>query len=240
MLQASDPAGDAIRRGARQRRAAPAAARWWARASGLALLGFLLAGCSQTSRDIFREATRSRGPVDIDAQQVLASPYARIKVDGPGFSGVLVLGNDDDGRLSWYSNRRHVVFLRDGLLAGSEGLREDADEIRILGDNPFLRLAAMDDAPVKVARRYDWRTGYRYGVPVTGQLRRRGVEPVEILGTVRQLVRFEETLDGPGVRARNDYWADPDTGFIWKSRQLLAPGTHLEIVQLKPYLAPAR
>ena len=240
MLQASDPAGDANRRRARQRRAAPSAARRWLRAFALAASGLLLAGCSQTSRDIFREATRSRGAVDIDAQQVLASPYARIKVDGPGFSGVLVLGNDDDGRLSWYSNRRNIVFLRDGLLVGSEGLREDADEIRVLGDNPFLRLSTVGAAPVTVARRYDWRAGYRYGVPVSGQLRRRGVEPVEILGTVRQLVHFEETLDGPGVAGRNDYWADPDTGFIWKSRQLLAPGAYLEIVQLKPYQAQAR
>lgn len=219
----------ARRQGARSGRGAV-----WAMLAGLAL-AVILGGCSNTTLDIVRDVTGSRADVVPDAEAIAASPYARIQVKGAGTSAVMVLGNDDDGRLSWYSDRKYIVFLRDGLLVGSAGLGPDADEIRIEGDNPFLRLASLDGQPVTVARRYDWRDGYRYGVPVTGQLQRRGMETVEILGSARTLVRFDETLRGPGVDARNEYWADPVTGFIWKSRQLLAPGVSLEIVQLKPY-----
>lgn len=224
----------ARRQGARSGRATV-----WAMLAGLAL-AVVLGGCSNTTLDIVRDVTGSRADVVPDAETIAASPYARIQVKGAGTSAVMVLGNDDDGRLSWYSDRKHIVFLRDGLLVGSAGLGPDADEIRIEGDNPFLRLASLDGQPVTVARRYDWRDGYRYDVPVTGQLQRRGTETVEILGTARTLVRFDETLRGPGVDARNEYWADPATGFIWKSRQLLAPGVSLEIVQLKPYRPRAR
>lgn len=210
------------------------------RALAMLCMAAVLAGCSGTTRDIVRDVTRSRADVKPDADAIAASPYARILIKGAGVSAVMVLGNDDDGRLSWYSDRQHIVFLRDGLLAGSAGLRQDADDIRIEGDNPFQRLGDLDDRPVAVARRYDWRDGYRYGVAVTGELKRRDTESVEILGTARTLVRFEETLRGPGVDARNEYWADPATGFIWKSRQLLAPGVSLEIVQLKPYRPKAR
>jgi hypothetical protein len=222
--------------GARPRAAPRARTGAWAprRLAAVALTA-MLAGCQSTGVDILREVAGSRGMPEPDAAAVAASPHARLQVRGAGVGAVMVLGNDDDGRLSWYSDRRHIVFLRDGLLVGSNGLAVNADQIRIEGNNPFLRLAELGDAPVAVARRYDWRDGYRYGVAVNGQLQRRGVEPVEILGTTRQLVRFEETLSGPGVRARNEYWAEAGTGFIWKSRQLLAPGVSLEIVQLKPY-----
>ncbi|WP_236685842.1 YjbF family lipoprotein [Pseudoxanthomonas suwonensis] len=206
----------------------------------MVLAAAVLGGCSNTTLDIVRDVAGSRADIAPDAEAIAASPYARIQVKGAGVSAVMVLGNDDDGRLSWYSDRRHVVFLRDGLLVGSAGLGRDVDGIHVEGDNPFLDLARLDGQPVAVARRYDWREGYRYGVPVTGLLQRRGTQAVEILGTTRTLVHFEETLRGPGVDARNEYWADPDTGFIWKSRQLLAPGVSLEIVQLKPYRAGRR
>lgn len=213
-------------------------ARWPVLA--LLALSMVLAGCSGTSRDIVRDVTRSRADVKPDHDAISASPYARIQIKGAGTSAVMVLGNDDAGRLSWYSDRQHIVFLRDGLLVGSAGLRENVDAIGIEGDNPFRNLADVGESAVVVHRTYDWRDGYRYGVPVTGELKRSGMESIQILGTTRTLVRFDETLRGPGVDARNQYWADPDTGFIWKSRQLLAPGVSLEIVQLKPYRPKAR
>lgn len=203
----------------------------------LALAG--LAGCaslSNTGVDTVR-LLASGGPVIApDPQAVAASPYARMQIEGAGLRAVAVLGNDDAGLESWYGDARRVVFMRGGQLAATAGLAVNADDICIEGDNPFLHLAQVGREPVPVARRYDWRSGYRYGVQVSGSLSRRGHESVEILGTSRDLVRYEEILRGPGVRASNEYWADPQTGFIWKSRQLVAPGTMLELVVLKPYL----
>lgn len=202
-----------------------------------ALLLVVLSGCATGSNPAFdtMRLVIAGGPkVTADAKAVAESPYARLQMEGAGLRAVMVLGNDDAGLQSWYGDSRHLLFLRNGLLVGSAGLAANADDIRIEGDNPFEHLPAVGEQPVAVTRRYDWRDGYRYGVQVDSELSRRGSETVEILGIPRELVRYEETLRGPGVRAKNEYWADQD-GFIWKSRQLLAPGTMVEMVVLKPY-----
>ena len=207
----------------------------------LVLAMLAASACSSTSRTALDSMKMLvRGAEAPAAETVAASPYALLQVDGAGIRGTMWLGYDDDGRLAWHGGRGDVLFTRDGVLAGSRGLRQNVDEIRILGDNPFLRLASLGEAPVTVMRRYDWRDGYRYGVAVEGRLRRRGSERVEILGKERELVHFEEELSGPGVRGSNHYWADPATGAIWKSRQLVAPGIWVELVLLKPYLGTAR
>ena len=209
----------------------------------LAAATLLAGGCSSASRAnlkmLGKAALDRRVDVEPSPAQVAASPYAQIKVTGPTGGAILILGNDDLGRQSWYSSDHKIVYLRDGLLIGTVGLAQDAADIRIEGDNPFAHLAQLQ-TPVQVRRSYDWMPGYRYGVAVSGELRRQQRENVDILGVTRALVRFEETLRGPGVRAVNEYWAEPDTGFIWKSRQLVAPGVSLDIVQLKPYRPVSR
>ncbi|RMW96556.1 YjbF family lipoprotein [Pseudoxanthomonas spadix] len=196
-----------------------------------------LAGCSTTSRasyDALRTIVASHRELAPTPAQVAALPYAQILLNWPDGSALMVLGNDDAGQTSWYSNDRHMVYLRDGLLVGSTGFAQDAMQIRIEGDNPFDELTRAAQATT-VIRRYDWMPGYRYGAVVRGRLVRRGRETVRILGTDRQLDHFEEALEGPGLRALNQYWVDPASGEIWKSRQLVAPGLSVEITQLKPY-----
>lgn len=211
-------------------------------AGSLLLATTLLAtGCGSTnlgraSLDGLRLAVAGDSDVTPTAEQVAANPYAHIKIIGPEGSAILLLGHVDDGRHAYYSGDRKIVYLRDGLLSGSAGLTQDAADIRIVGDNPFTRLPQLQ-APRQVARRYDWMPGYRYGVQVTGDLQRVGSTRMTLLGVERELLHFREALRGPGVDATNEYWADPATGFIWKSRQLLAPGTTLEILHLKPYRA---
>lgn len=217
----------------RPRRLAAGRRRLFACAVALAAL----AGCSTTSRasyDALRTIVASHRELAPTPAQVAALPYAQILLNWPDGSALMVLGNDDAGRTSWYSNDRRMVSLRNGLLVGSTGFAQDAMQIRIEGDNPFDGLAHAAQATT-VLRRYDWMPGYRYGAEVTGRLLRRGREPVRILGTDRQLDHFEEVLEGPGLHAVNEYWADPASGEIWKSRQLLAPGLSVEIIQLKPY-----
>ncbi|WP_058835987.1 YjbF family lipoprotein [Luteimonas abyssi] len=212
-----------------------ALSRW----AAVSALPWLLAGCGSlgiTAIQTVRQAVvGDASPPPPTADAVARSPHAQILVDGR----LLLLGNVDDGGLeSWFSADGRIVYLRDGLLAGSYGLSTDAAGIRIEGDDPFARLAALH-APVEVARRYDWRSGYRYDVPVHGELRPLGPARVTILDSEREVLHFQERLRGPGVDAVNEYWADPHDGFVLKSRQMLAPGRMLEIVQLKPYRAEA-
>lgn len=206
-----------------------------ARACLLLVVAIVLAGCTGLPRgsyDALRLAVKGRG-MDITPEQVAANPYAQILVEGPNGASLMVLGNDDAELTSWFTPDRRIVFLRDGVLAGTSGQSTDAIEIRMLGDNPFKRLAGIDSA--RTHRRYDWMPGYRYGVELHGQLQRGALEQVDILGTRRELQRFDEHLAGHGLTAHNRYWADPRTGAIVRSREFVGPGVELQITVLKPY-----
>jgi len=199
-------------------------------------LGLLVCGCGRTlPAEIVRSVLSGRNVVHPVPSEIAASPYASLMLDDGFLQGVMVLGNDDEGRLSWHAGS-HVLFLCEGdQVCGTQDMAVRLDNMRFEGANPFTDLRAIGDGPVEVTRHYDWRDGYRYGIPVTGTIRRVGEELVEILERPRNLVRYEESLRGPGVTGTNTYWIDASTGQLWKSRQLVAPGIYADIVMLKPY-----
>lgn len=202
-------------------------------AGSMLVLG--LAACTSASRstsDSFRLLLNRQ--VEPAPAQVAASRYPLIQLRAPDMSAVMVLGYVDDGQQVWYAGNEAVFQLdRDGLVTGTSGNGRRISN-RIVGDSPFHDLAAVT-TPVQVQRQYDATPAYAVSVPVTGTLTRHGMDKVEILGRQMQLVRFEEHLQGGGIGATNLYWADATTGFIWKSRQHLAPGYAVELTQLKPY-----
>lgn len=205
--------------------------------AALLLITLALTGCGvvgRTSIKTMQLAVQGTPDVQPSAAEVAAKPYPQIKVSGPNGGAVLVLGNIDAGRQAWYSSERSIVFLQDGLLVGTHGGTPELQQMWIEGDNPFHALHTLQGT-VAVQRRYDLMPGYRYGIPVIGTLERLGAEPVDILGKVRTLVHVRETLRGMQWKGENHYWVDPASGFIWKSQQMIAPGTRLEITQLKPY-----
>lgn len=196
-----------------------------------------LAGCTTVSRST-ADAVRlifQRPDLTPTAEQVEAVPYPQLMLRSPGLTGVLVLGYVDQGRQAWIGGREAVYYLEaNGLVSGAASPGRSS-RIQVLGDNPFQHLATLQGS-VEVQRRYDWMPGYHYGITVTSQLHRVGPENVTLPNRTLQLTRYEETLSGPGLSGTNVYWADPATGFIWKSRQYLAPDQVVEIEQLKPYL----
>lgn len=201
------------------------------------LLITALSGCGvvgRTSIKTVRLAVQGKPDVNPSPSEVAANRYPQIKVTGPNGGAVLVLGNIDDGRQAWYSTEHSIVFLRDGLVVGTHGGTPELQLSSIEGDNPFHDLRQVADG-TKVRRRYDVMPGYRFGMLVTGTLRRVGSEQVDILGRKRNLLRYREVLRGDGWRRNNDYWVDPNSGFIHKSVQAIASDMSLEIVQLKPY-----
>jgi hypothetical protein len=196
-----------------------------------------VSGCTTVSRataDVIRLAFQ-RPQIAPSAEQIDAIPYAQLLLRSPEISGVLVLGYDDQGRQAWMAGHEAVYYLeKNGLISGMSALGRSSS-IQIKGNNPFDDLASVQN-PVKLQRRYDWMPGYHYGVSVNGELRRTGTETITLPNRTLNVVRYEESLKGPGISVTNIYWADPLTGFIWKSRQYLAPDYAVEIEQLKPYL----
>lgn len=194
-------------------------------------------GCTTVSRstvDAIRLAFQD-SDVTPTIEQIDATPYAQLLLRSSDLNGVLVLGYVDQDRQAWMAGHEAVYYLNSkGLISGMAAIGRSSN-IQLIGSDPFHDLNLVH-GHVKVQRRYDWMPGYRYGVLVNGELRRVGTETVTLPNRTLKLTRYEENLQGPGISATNIYWCDPDSGFIWKSRQYLAPDYVVEIEQLKPYL----
>ncbi|WMJ68977.1 YjbF family lipoprotein [Stenotrophomonas sp. 24(2023)] len=207
----------------------------WAQGVVLVAMAMILSSCTTGSRstlDTFRLVVHK--PTRATPERVAANRFPQVQVHTPDIDALAVLGYVDGGRQQWYAGS-HAIFELDaqGLLIGSSGLGRQL-QARIVGPSPFTHLQQVN-APVTVQRRYDWVPAYQLDVAVTGTLTRHGTETIKILGRPQVLVRFEERLQGGGMRGTNVYWADARTGFIWKSRQFLAPGHAVDLLQLKPY-----
>jgi group 4 capsule polysaccharide lipoprotein GfcB/YjbF len=199
----------------------------------------LLAGCSTVSRgsmESIRLAMRG-GKVDATAATVAATPYFQLQVDAPEGQAILILASTEHGELGWYGSNHDIVFTRNGLITRTVGLAQNLDSSAFPGQNPFHAGLQRVQQPMEYSRRMDWSPGYRYGVVARARLEPKGIEDVEILGVVHHLQRLDERLSVPGrgMEMTNRYWIDRTDGFIWKSRQHVAPGVQLELIQLRPY-----
>lgn len=197
----------------------------------------MLAGCSPVSRgslQSIRLAVHGER-VDPTPESVASSPYYQLQVNTPGGEAILVLAKTEQGRLGWYGKAGDIVFTRDGLVVKTVGLPQDLDGSTFPGRDPFHEGLQHLTAPVDYVRRMDWSPGYRYGNVLRGHLVPGATEDVDILGTVHRLRRIDEQLSASGIDMTNRYWVDPADGFVWKSRQHVAPGYPVETIQLRPY-----
>ncbi|WP_426287845.1 YjbF family lipoprotein [Luteibacter sp. E-22] len=206
---------------------------------GLALVLAVAGGCSSVSRGSL-EAVRLAmhgEKVEPTAASVAATPYFQLQVNGPEGEAILVLAKTEHGQLGWYGTGNDIVFTRDGVVVKTVGLPQNLDDSAFPSGNPFTAGLQRSNGPLDYTRRMDWSPGYRYGAVVQAHLEPKAMEDVAILGTVHHLRRIDEHLSVPGLGARmtNRYWVDPTDGFIWKSRQYIAPGVPLELIQLRPY-----
>ncbi|MEX1827215.1 YjbF family lipoprotein [Luteibacter sp. CQ10] len=209
--------------------------RFWP--GGLALALCTLAGCSPVSRgslQSIRLAVHGER-VDPTAESVASSPYYQLQVNTPGGEAILILAKTEQGRLGWYGTGDDIVVTRDGLIVKTVGLPQNLDDSAFTQRDPFHEGLQHVTAPIDYPRRMDWSPGYRYGYVLQAHLVPGATEDIDILGTVRRLRRIDERLSGPGVDLTNRYWIDPVDGFIWKSRQYVAPGYPVETIQLRPY-----
>lgn len=197
-------------------------------------------GCSTlSSTSIHMLELAMHGPSDAaapTAAKAAAVPYAQLGITTKTSSAVLILGYVDHGRMTWYSAGKEIVFTRHGVVVKTWHLHPDILATRLPADSPFVTGLEHLTAPVTTTRTLDL-PDYRYGVLATSELVPAGLHDVSILDTVHRLLRIDEHLRAPSIDfvADNAYWVDPDTGFVWKSRQTLPGGKTLTLTTLKPY-----
>ena len=210
------------------------------RHAGAAMLAILLGGCSSIygeNLNAVRTALHGQPKVVPTAESVAARPYFQLLGTSPDGTGILILGGVEGDLRAWYGHSGEAVFMDNGLVVRTFGLRQNLDDTHWPSGNPFARGLQTLGSGFEGERIVDWSPGYRYGIAEHVHIVPAGMEDVDILGTVHHLQRIDEHVSVPEVRfvAENHYWVDPADGFVWKSHQVIAPGMPLDFVELRPY-----
>ncbi len=164
-------------------------------------------------------------PQKISREQAAAIPYASMGLQlGSGPEALLVLGAATPEQRDWYAGDQIVVITRLGRVIQTVGLPYDLGGAHPLPANSPAGNAgaATAGSSVLVA---DFPDLGIFGARINCEEKTMGMEAVEILGadiSVRHDVEhcIADTMDW---QFDNDFWRDPQTGYVWRSLQHIHP-----------------
>ncbi len=206
-------------------------------------LGLTLTACGkdsiiQSAVDSMRLAWKGAPDVTINREQIAKMPYASIYAKtGKGQRSLLILGRYDHDDRHWISADRGVLVTRKGRLVKTVGFPVDLKQTLDIGNDPVAKGLHNISMEKTYMRLVDIIPINHFQVPIRSRFQRLGEETIEILGIRFDTIVVKETSEAPTLewKFENTYWADPDTGFIWRSIQHYAPKLPpMEIDVLKP------
>ncbi len=208
-----------------------------------------LAGCASDSLSLLGSSFSSGGGggsgYPISDAQIAAIPYASIGVRiGSSAGVVMILASVDGANLHWASADRVVLITQRGRLVKTIGLPRDLLTTRFTEGDP-LPLAVRGEAQAdeaRISRIIDLRPKDDFSVPVESRCAAIGMETVTIFGQPRSLLHLRERVVVRKWRwsTDNQFWVDPATGKVWKSRQQFCPDVPaITLEVLRPALEAA-
>lgn len=209
------------------------------RIPALVVLACALCACNplmQASLNTLGTSVSGPAHLELTRAQVNALPYYQIQVTTEYGSAVMALVRTQGDLQYWQASSRQLLLLQDGMVVRTLGFPDDLLGTRLAPDSPFVKgLQHLGEGQAS-QRWIDLGPGYLLDVPLTGRLRRVGLETVRILDQDHRLLRIDERLSAPvkGMAATNSYWVDPNDGFILQSRQQVTPSLNVTITQLRP------
>ena len=165
-----------------------------------------------------------RGSVSRDT--AAAIPYASMGVRFDSSNELLiVLASDTNGDQLWTSKAHIVLLTHDGRLRRTVGLDHDLSGLTAQAQGDLPPPGAALKGPTTFRATADFTDLGVFAAPITCRLAARGTETIRILGRGLSTVRVEETCWAPSLKWRytNNYWADPENGFVWRSVQTVHP-----------------
>ncbi|OBY92280.1 hypothetical protein A6723_028600 [Pseudomonas sp. AU11447] len=205
----------------------------------LMVLACALSACNplmQASLSTLGASFSSPAPLELTRAQVNSLPYYQIEITTQYGSAVMALVRTQGDLQYWQASSRQLLLLQDGVVVRTLGFPDDLLGTRLAPGSPFVK-GLQHLAEGQASQRWiDLGPGYLLDVPLTGRLRRVGLETVHILDQDHRLLRIDERLSAPikGMAATNSYWVDPNDGFILQSRQQVTPSLNVTITQLRP------
>ncbi|MCC7428267.1 MAG: YjbF family lipoprotein [Alphaproteobacteria bacterium] len=207
--------------------------------AGLAALG--LGGCSSdgsalgVSGPTYQALTGmlggSGGGPDggrLTREYVDSRPFAFIVAQFRGSPRALIaLATIEGEDLLWLSARREMIRTRHGRVVQTAGLAENLRETHELDPDPLAsnatRLPASESRRMITIQASDGLGA----MIVESRFEVKQPQPVVILDRQHDTVLVTERCVAQGVRSwrfENQHWVDPSNGFVWRTRQYVAPG----------------
>ena len=213
--------------------------------AGAALL--LLAGCSSgdsgnTNYAQFYQLAKQSlsatfGNVRVTRDQAASIPYASMgfSQDG-GNQMLLVLATDSGGEQLWTGPSHAVIVTRNGRIIRTVGLGHDLAGLTMRSAAAPAPGAAVL-GPFSSTRLEDFPELGLYGILVSCRTHLVGRQKIDILGQAVTTNRVDEACQSrqPEWSFVDSYWADPDNGLVWRSRQHIHPkGGEIETEVFRP------
>ncbi|MGF1703703.1 YjbF family lipoprotein [Photobacterium makurazakiensis] len=233
------------------------------KATFVSFVVFTLAGCSQKFNDVndtMSLALFGDPDAQLQADDVTNLPYASIyaRIDeGPQAFMVLALaehpttfGNASSNNnitnsnitpieLKWLSSDGGMLITQSGRLVKTLNLPQGNVVSTVSQQaDPLTQGLHLPNTPRAWKRTLDWQPGYHFGYTLTSLFSQQDNEVVIINEQPIETLRFNESVyvEQLDIRYQNQYWLEPTTGNVIKSRQKLAPGLpYIDITVLKPF-----
>tara|TARA_B100001750_G_C15309578_1_gene496540 strand:+ start:162 stop:848 length:687 start_codon:yes stop_codon:yes gene_type:complete len=195
-------------------------------------------GCSSLPNNIagnFRDAFDAIGAgifgfddYPITKEMVDAIPYASLRMKiGKGSAGLLILESVEKKSYTWVSaDNVFIVVNKNGRIIETAGLTNNLKEsLTTKLEDSFFENPVILDSFVKTTRFISLDNPPVNNLTLEVSLRFIGTEEVVILGQNKELQLVEEQIENKYIRWKftNKFWLDPETGFVWKSIQQIAP-----------------
>lgn len=228
-------------------------ARWIRLAAAAALVG-LAGACAQRS-DLFVQQVVEVAIDQLTRAEAEPAPLpSRARLDEIGYPMIAITRSDSkatgivvavtsnrDGYATYQDRTRRSVVMHGGQLSGTQGFGYDLSAIRTQRNDPVVHLTPPAEWPDKLVRNYQFslQSTDDFEITVTCTVRRVVREQIVIFEIAYDVVRMQEDCMNDRRAFSNLYWADPETGFIWRSTQWIGPRvTPLTVEVIRP-LKPA-
>ena len=193
-------------------------------------LASLVLGCG-TNSDQFRYASLAwrlvsgqRG--EVSREQAGAIPFASLGVAiGRNDEGLMVLGLDEGERQEWYA-RTQMLAMNNGRIVQSQGFPYNLSRLEVRrGDGGTIPTGGSPPIGADYSLVADYRDLSLIGAGAACRSTDTGEESIEILGTSLTTRHVVEDCRIAVIdwSFENEFWVDPDTGFVWQSSQYVHP-----------------
>lgn len=199
----------------------------------IALAGVPLAACSSGDfteygpiGDAIKAELGLKPQPSITLEEAAGVPYSSLGFQiGNGRESMLILAEAIGGGFLWTASSRVSLLTKEGRILRSSGFKWNLSDVKFFDHDPVgggLQHGAPQKSFIRVA---DFNDIGRYGVPITARFTSWTPTTIEILGHPLKTIAVVEDCNCDSIdwEFQNTFWADAETGFVWKSIQNIHP-----------------